>query len=320
MLSGHPTGSASLREGHDLWAITCYFNPAAYRRRLANYRVFRRCLTVPLVTVELAYGPSFELHKDDAEILVQLRGRDVMWQKERLLNVALRALPRSCRKVAWLDCDIVFAAGDWAERTSALLERFVLVQPFSHLHRMPRDWGPGREWPAKTQLRYSVPFLMESGMPLADCLGPSAEDIACSPGYVWAANRELLDAHGLYDACIVGSADAAMIRAAYGCFDFAMRRQHMNLVRREHYLAWARSFHDAVCAKVAYVPGNLFHVWHGETEHRGYQLRHRRLEGFEFDPAADIAMDHNGAWRWNSGKRDMHNWLREYFASRREDG
>jgi hypothetical protein len=50
-----------------------------YRRRRANYRLFRERLKVPLVAVELAYGPNFELGEGDAEILMQLRGGDVLW-------------------------------------------------------------------------------------------------------------------------------------------------------------------------------------------------------------------------------------------------
>src|SRR5438045_2016831 len=91
------------RTGKDLWAITCYFNPAGYRRRLANYRIFRERLTIPLLAIELAYGSNFELNEKDADILIQLRGRDVMWQKERLLNVALQSVPPTCHKIAWLD-------------------------------------------------------------------------------------------------------------------------------------------------------------------------------------------------------------------------
>src|SRR5947207_7610362 len=126
----------------DLWAVTCYFNPLDYQRKLANYRVFRERLSVPLVAVELGYGPEFELENDDAEILVQLRGTDVLWQKERLLNLALDALPSGCRNVLWVDCDVVFGRDDLVEHTFRLLDRFVLVQPFSHLLRMPRDWQP----------------------------------------------------------------------------------------------------------------------------------------------------------------------------------
>ena len=91
-----------------LWAITCYFNPMRYRRRLANFRIFRECLQVPLVVVELTFGSEFELQAQDAEILIQLRCGAILWQKERLLNLALKALPNGCNKVAWLDCDIMF--------------------------------------------------------------------------------------------------------------------------------------------------------------------------------------------------------------------
>ena len=73
-------------------------------------------------------------------------------------------------------------------------------------------------------------------------------------------------------------------------------------------------------AQVAFVPGRLFHLWHGETENRGYKDRYQRLERFAFDPFADIAMDGSGVWQWNSDKREMHAYLRDYFVSRREDG
>src|SRR5450759_1082712 len=74
-----------------LWAITSYFNPVGYRRRLSNFRIFRERLKVPLVVVELTYGSDFELQEQDADILIQLRGGAVLWQKERLLNLALQS-------------------------------------------------------------------------------------------------------------------------------------------------------------------------------------------------------------------------------------
>ena len=77
----------------NLWAITCYFNPIAYKRRLENYHTFRQHLAVPLVTTELSFDGNFQLQHDDADILVQLHGGDVLWQKERLLNVALKSVP-----------------------------------------------------------------------------------------------------------------------------------------------------------------------------------------------------------------------------------
>jgi hypothetical protein len=308
------------RPADGLWAITSYFNPMDYRSKRANYRVFREHLNVPLVAVELAYRPDFELREGDAEILVQLHGRDILWQKERLLNLALDALPTECRKVVWLDCDVVFENDEWVERTSKLLDRFVLVQPFSHLHGMPPGWRPGHAWPAETDMRRSIPFVIESGMSAATALGNPNSQIRGAPGYAWAAPLEILREHLFYDACIIGGGPLAMLRAGYGCFEDTVRLQSMNALQREHYLAWAKPFNEAVRARVSASECKLLHLWHGKSEHRRYHERNEEFRLFDFDPFIDIAIDENGSWRWNSDKQELHDFVRSYFASRREDG
>ncbi len=76
----------------DFWAISCYFNPCGYQRRLDNYKIFREHLNIPLVTVKLSFDRHFQLTNKDAEILVQIEGNEnnLMWPKERLLNIALK--------------------------------------------------------------------------------------------------------------------------------------------------------------------------------------------------------------------------------------
>jgi hypothetical protein len=44
------------------------------------------------------------------------------------------------------------------------------------------------------------------------------------------------------------------------------------------------------------------------------------MKAYDFDPAADIAVDSSGCWRWNSDKPAMHEFVRGYFATRYEDG
>ena len=225
------------------WALTSYFNPMRYRRRRANYRAFRERLNVPLVAVELANGAGFELTEEDADVLIQLRDGDVMWQKERLLNVALGALPASCRKVVWVDCDIVFAAEDWAERVSALLERFMLVQAFSHVDHLSADGEVVCTQP-------SAALAIESGMRGSNQFGrPTLHGPgSTNNGLAWAARRELLDEAGFYDTCIVGGGDTAMVAAAHGSFDVATRSMSERQV--DHYLDWARSYHDMVGGEI----------------------------------------------------------------------
>ena len=302
----------------DLWAITSYFNPLSYRRRRDSYRIFRDRLGVPLVTVELGYGPQFELGKGDADILIQRRGGDVLWQKERLLNIALDALPESCTKVAWIDCDVVFGEQDWPERASRLLDRVPLVQLFSRMYYLPADASSAENWTtthAETQ-RESLAYAMASGLD-NDAWLPSSVTLAT--GLAWAARRELLQRHRFYDACIIGGGDRAMATAAYGCFDHLIRRQTLNERQFAHYLSWAKPFHKDVRRKVGVVDGELFHLWHGALKHRRWRERFPLMAPFQFDPYSDSAMSEEGVWRWTSNKLEMHDYAREHFALRRED-
>ena len=306
-----------------LWAITCYFNPVGYRRRLENYRVFHRRLAIPLVTVELAFDGAFQLSREDADILVQIHGRDVMWQKERLLNIALERVPKHCDKIAWLDCDIVFDSENWAERASRALDASAVVHLFHERHDLPRHAAVHdlQAWNAPAT-SYSVVSKLDAGEASPEDLFSANAPLerGSTAGLAWAARREVLEEHRLYDACILGTGDRAILCAALGKLDFGARTTRMNDQWRRHYLAWAVPYSKSVKGRVGWVRGRLFHLWHGEIEDRQYGKRHDRLQAFDFDPFTDIALDDGGCWRWNSDKKALHAFVRSYFESRNEDG
>lgn len=311
--------SSASRSAPGLWAITCYFDPCGTRRRLANYRTFRQRLGVPLLAVELVHGDSSDLGEGDADILVQIRGGDILWQKERLLNIALRALPDSCSKVTWIDCDVIFGNERWAAEASALLESYALVQPYAAVHMLPAGWKGGEVATADAEsMQLAIASVLASGIPPGVCLKPDPQRPGprYAFGHAWAARRDLLDRFGFYDACIVGGADRATIGAAHGCFDVVMEMQHMTARQRQRYLAWAEPFSEAVQRSMTFAPGDLFHLWHGSFESRAYYDRHSVLSTFGFDPFEDIVLDANGLWRWNSAKPELRHYLREYFAAR----
>jgi hypothetical protein len=306
-----------------LWALTTYFNPMRFRRRLSNFKTFRERLNAPLVAVELAYDSDFQLQEQDAEILIRLRGGAVLWQKERLLNLALQALPRQCRKVAWLDCDVIFGAADWAESASGLLDRFALAQIFKRVHYLSPHWTSAKDYMTEAEFtRPSAAFSISCGAPAATCIGHSLDirEGTSASGFAWAARRELLDKHGFFDSCILGGGDRAMACAANHCFDELMKRHYMNKRQQDRYIAWAKPFYETVRAEVGYLEGDIFHLWHGDVRERRTRSRHEGLQRFQFDPFTDIAIDTNGCWRWNTEKQEMHDYIRGYFSSRREDG
>jgi hypothetical protein len=303
-----------------LWAITSYFNPARYRRKLQNYRAFRERLAVPLVTAELAFD-GFDLDAGDADLLVRVRGGDVLWQKERLLNLAASALPDSCDAVAWIDCDVIFDDPDWPRAVARALERAELVHVFEERHNLGRDEPLDRlaSWSAPAT-SMSLIHKLRAGLATHDELRRNNGQLErrSTTGLGWASPRRLVERHGFYDACILGGGDRVGLAAALGEFGHACESQSMNDRRARHFLGWARPYFEAVRGRVDAIPGRLFHLWHGDLVNRRYQERFRILEGF--DPYADVTLDPEGVWRWSSDKPELHAAVRAYFAKRNEDG
>jgi hypothetical protein len=153
-----------------------------------------------------------------------------MWQKERLLNIALTALPESCNKVAWVDCDIIFENSEWPRQASDLLDRALLLQLFSEVHYMPRDLPPTLVDPQMAEARRtSLAYAVASGLSAFECLEDANQRVygLYAPGFAWAARTEFMKRHSFYDSCIVGGGDRAMASASYGHFDHVIRRHRM---------------------------------------------------------------------------------------------
>lgn len=310
-------GADSYAPASDLWIVTCYFNPQSYATRLENYHRFKKAFersAARFVTVECAFdNQPFVLSGPN---VISLKATDVMWQKERLLNIAISSLPSECRKVVWLDCDILFQNPMWLVQTSKLLDRFALVQPFQEV-----------VYPPKGELCYSG----ESN----DSIESFASAFSSAPnkylagnfrkhghtGFGWAARRDLLTSHGLYEACVVGDGDHMMAHAACGDWDSScVYNSIVGFVHRNHFRQWAVPFYKDVRGRLGYVPGTILHLWHGEAQNKRLYKRLLELAAFEFDPTRDVRVEHGGALEWNSPKLELHRWLQEYFASRMEDG
>lgn len=299
-----------------IWAITSYFNPRRYRLRLENFRHFRNALRAPLLVVELSYGDAFELCPDDAEILVQIRGGSELWQKERLLNVAIQKLPSDVIYVAWLDCDIEFSELRWAEAAVQALQHDRIVQLFEHLIDLEPD--STRHVASPEYTGKSMASFVRNGGPETKEFPPGSPKRyrPRNPGLAWAARRSLIEKHGFYDALILGGGDAALALAAYGRFNEL--KPLLNSAQTNHYLNWARPFFNDVKGSVGFLEGTIFHHWHGNLADRRYNERYEGLSQFDFDPYADVKIDNNGCFVWSSDKPTLHAFVKDYWTQRSE--
>ena len=312
----------------EFWGITTFINPFRYKNKLKNYRRFRQGTKqqgLRLLCVELVKGKSdFQLNLDDADKLIQLRAEDVLWQKERLLNIALKNLPPDCDKIAWLDADIIFSNNLWVSEAANLLQVYNIAQLFSYVVRL-----------SKNQNAEKVDI---SRLPLGDSEGHKIYGVAYSvanfgrnqlqgsfiqqghTGYAWAARRSIFERHGFYDRSIMGGADFLMASAFFDSTErfFNGFSYGKPLVRDQQ--RWAKGVNEDVQRSVYYVPGVIFHLWHGKFIHRQYDIRARILSKFNYSPDSDIELAANGCWKWKANKPLMHFAVKYYFLLRNEEG
>ncbi len=345
-----------------MWGITVFFNPIPNvgRLRLDNYHRFRSTTQkqgLNLCVVELVYdGDAPMLSDTDADLIVHVNGsrdKSVLWQKERLMNIALSRLPGDCDKVCWLDADLIFEDDEWVKKTELALtpiERGGLgrdiVQPFSIVCMLPRHWEEDLEdmqdimSESPHRMRASSIFCklyktardeciktgesldLEANYPYANrfkaAIDIYVDSIGGKIGMCWAARRELLvKCGGFYDCNVIGSGDA-VIYSAMTCTKFDL--QPFSVEHGKHiakYLEGAHRIFDG--AVIGCIDGMIMHMWHGKMKNRRYGYRHAVLRENVFDPLHHLMLNDDNIWEWTEFTPDvLKKKMIEYFAKRRE--
>jgi hypothetical protein len=221
---------------------------------------------------------------------------------------------------------VIFSTKDWAERVDRLLDQVALVQLFGELYELYQNadiarLDPTQAQPATVSIANAISHRPTEDfvhLPFSYRLAPRKSRVGTGIG--WGFRREIYEEQGFYNGSVVGGNDRAMVYAAFGKFDTARRHWQMNKYQFDHYMQWAEDYYDNVRGDLTYLDERVFHLWHGELQNRSYGIRHLGLSTFDFDPSKDIASDSKGVLSWNSNKKEMHDFVRQYFESRKEDG
>ncbi len=309
-----PSRTSSITDS-PFWGITAFFNPCHYESRLQNYQLFRLASQrqgLPLLTVELAFGDDpFQLSPSDSDILIQRRSRSLMWQKERLLNIALEYLPVRCTNVAWLDSDIIFDNERWIEHAQDKLTGHAVIQ----LYEQAILLGPNTIFqsgtPSQQRLYHSFAFYESS----------HKTDIVGYHGCAWAAQRRFIERIRFYDRAVLGGADSIMACA------FTRRQipdlpyifyKHLSPAMTHHAETWRQETRRMMTARLSYIHGTVFHLWHGAPLRRNYTNRYAHfLPGY--DPVRDLVWNDDQCWEWTTRRRERNRLVKKYLLSRRED-
>lgn len=296
-----------------LWVIAVISNPARYRSRYDLFQKFKRAIEkagANLMIVECAFGDRpFEITEPGRLDHLQLRTWDEIWHKENMINLGIANLPQDWEYVAWVDADIEFMRQDWPEEIVHQLQHYMVIQLFQNAI----DLGPKGEV-IKVHEGFMYSYVNRKPWPNKEYNYPHWH-----PGFAWAARREAIDnLGGLFDAAILGSADHHMAFALVGkTVEYAPTK--ISSAYKRKLLTWQERANVHVRKDVGYMPGTIFHHWHGRKKDRRYQERWQILLKHNYDPDFDLQRDWQGLYRLSDAGERMRVDLREYFHVRNED-
>lgn len=288
--------------------VTSYFNPCGYSRLRDNFYRFveglggaRERLWVSMLTMRDSQAEKPD-SLADFKLLNFLgdRPQHMLWQKERLMNQVIPAVPAEFDCIAWVDADVLFQDSQWVENAELMLEQFAVGQLFTTCRHLGRNGNV-------EVIRSGIAHDCRNGL-----FGVKEQS---SYGLAWAARRDFLG-DGLLDWLITGAGDAFMADAWMG-----KRREvaMMSAPMARIYRPWAEKQHRITGGRVGHLAGTVDHLWHGAFENRRYRHRNRLLVSHRFDPLVDIVAD-GPLYRWADPESPLAQAVIEWFSARKEDG
>lgn len=314
-----------------LYVVAVISNTQRYSSRYRLYKAFEKHVAdsgAILYTVELSFGDRpFAVTDADNPRHLQVTSLDEVWFKESLINYAVSRLPRDWKYVAWIDADISFARPDWVQETIQLLQHYHVIQMFSHGIDLNPQYQPMNTWEG---FMFQYIKAIETGkeiIPHASKVrkgqmsypyGENGKKI-WHPGYAWACTREAFNGFGrLIDFAAVGSADYHMAAGLVGHIDRTIA-DHDLKVYRKRLIGWQERALRNIQKDVGYMPGAIFHYWHGKKVDRRYLDRWKILTRNGYNPDVDITHDDQGIAHLTGNKPRFRDELRMYFSARNED-
>jgi hypothetical protein len=297
-----------------LAVIVPFFNVHTNPMLIENYENFRREISEDVFVVEAAFC-STPYQIEESKDFLRIRGDELnfMWQKERLLNLALKKLPPEYTDVAWIDADVLFDNKNWVRDLKDGLNKYCFLQLFETAQWLDKVGHP--EVVFNTIVKQCENLFADAG---------EAQANGYHPGFAWAARREILDKTGWFDQHICGNGDSFIYYAISGHLFSPNYLQMKNRLIGFNYCFL--KFRDKIkkanaASSLSFIPGNVRHMYHGDFKDRDYAGRQKHMMDVEFDPIEDLVLDNNGLYRWAQNEKTvkLSQNILEYFKQRNKD-
>lgn len=326
------------------WVITVLSNPIRYKRRYELYWQFAemcRNAGVNLITVEQAFGNRpYMVTEPNNPYHLQLRSVEELWVKENMINLGIKhavsIATDGVREVAWVDADCASTRSprDWFEETWHQLQHYQFVQMWEQMIEVDYDYRLiGESMPSfmANYIKYGSPDpamfkkIQENGT--HDGYPWQMENkrksvIFGRPGLAWAANLDAWNSvGGLIDYAILGAGDWYMAHGLVGTLERA-RSEYAEGPYMSKMLQWQTRAERWIKRDVGYVPGLVYHYFHGQKANRFYGTRGKILSECQYNPETDIKFDVHGMLQletWDDRQIKIRDKIRGYMRARDED-
>lgn len=295
--------------------VSCFFNPQNSPYRLLAFQKFYRSIKhLNHRIIECVIGDA-KPQLPDSPYITRVHSDSLLWHKEALLNKLISELPKKFKYVFWLDADVKFTNLDWLVNSVQELQMNNIVQPFEYCVHLERNQSEPdfnldayRGLVADPQKRH--PRLWRSfcaNYATTNLSGEKNYDVHGHVGFAWGARREILEEVPLYDRGLIGGADHIMAHAAAGqipheCIVKSFKDDIDNVEQ------WMNAFYQVVKGRIGFVPGDLYHYWHGDISKRQYL---RRIKDFTSQAREIDERDENGLY-----VKPNDPYLQKYFSHR----
>lgn len=314
-----------------LAVVTVVENPLGWKSRRDNYRRFAnnmKACDVELYTVEIAYKDKNRLDKkfsgyevtssnDPKEL--RLTSDCILWHKENALNLLIQRI--DVDYIAWIDADVSFTNLDWAYEAIQLLQKYKIVQLFSHAQYLGSSFQPLGVVRPSYAYQWKTEGKIAGGI---DFWGNKPKDIPpermAQSGLGYAASKQTLsDLGGLIDWCIAGSGDFHMMASFLSQLSVVVSKEGFTESYIKKCSLWQQMCNRYMQGKISYVPGLIYHYWHGaHGSHRKQSYRNITKE-FKYDPDLDIKRDWQGLYTTTGNNPKLYAAIEEDAKSRNED-
>lgn len=254
--------------------VAAYFNPQKSENRYQNFLKFSQHmadLNIPFYAIEgYYYKDEPQLTQKDCQNLYTIEYYDILWQKERLLNILIDKLPPEVDCFGWFDADIIFSCDNLKEQCEEILKYYPVIQPWKKAYFLKEDNIDVE------QEYYSLAYCKQNKF---------QHKMPPHPGFAWCMRRkEWNEINKFYDYIITGNGDTFLQLAFYGNFEHKYVKNIMNVYHKNFYMKWANDTYKIINGQIGYLDIELKHLYHGKVSSRPYFDVYKKIEEFGYCP------------------------------------